>query len=103
MILLQVLVFLVLGNGLSNAWIKKCKYKVCDGYEWKDDWSPSISKGQCVQQIRTGHPKYKTKTAVVCIPIPCFPSIQTRTKCKYCMIFLRNGIELIEIESFVIE
>ena len=90
MVLLQVFVFLVLGNGLSNAWtLKKCKYKVCNGYEWKDDWSPGISKGQCVQQIRSGHPKYKTKTAIVCVPIPCFPKIQSRTMCKYCMVNLK--------------
>ena len=90
MILLQVLIFLGLGNGLSNAWIKKCKYKVCDGYDWKDDWRPSISKGQCVQQIRSGHPKYKTKTAVVCVPIPCFFKMQSRTMCKYFMVLLLN-------------
>ena len=96
MVLLQVLVLVVLCNGLSNAWIKKCKYKVCDGYEWKDDWIHNIPKGQCVKQIRFGHPKYKTKTAVVCLPtIPCVPKIQTRTKCKYCIVLFRNGIVLI--------
>ena len=95
MALLQVLVFLVLGNGLSNAWIKKCRYKVCDGYEWKDDWGPSIPKGQCVKQVRFGHPKYRTRTAVVCPPtFPCTLKVQTRTKCKYSIDLFRNDCEI---------
>lgn len=92
MALLQVLVFLVLGIGLSNGWIRKCKYKVCSGYEWKDDWSPSSPpKGQCVVQVRFGHHKYTTKTAVVCLPtIPCVPNIQAKKMCKSCIVLFWN-------------
>jgi len=75
---------------------------VCDGYEWKNNWSPSIPREQCVKQIRFGIPKYKTKTASFCLPtIPCAPNIQARTKCKYGIVSFRTGIVKCEIESFL--
>ena len=61
MVLLRVLAFLVLGGGLSNAWIKMSKYKLFNGYKWKDDWSLSMSKGRCVQQIHAGYPKCSSR------------------------------------------
>ena len=101
MFVIQVLAFLALGNGLGNAWksYPRCKYRVCSGYEWRNDWSPSIRQGQCVMQTRKGHPLYKTLSAKFrCPPTwPCSFKMQARRMCKYCFVLFGNGcgVELI--------
>lgn len=87
MVLKQVFTIIALCNGLGNAWFRppKCSYRVCTGYDWRDDWSPSVSQGKCVMQARKGHPLYKTQTAsFVCPPtMPCPFKIEARKMCEY--------------------
>ena len=35
-----------------------CFWKECDGYEWRNDWTPGIPSGSCVNQHRNGHHVY---------------------------------------------
>ncbi|KAJ7392959.1 hypothetical protein OS493_008200 [Desmophyllum pertusum] len=62
MVRLQMLTFFVIGNGLSNAFLPARTYtwKVCSGFEWRNDWAPAIPQGQCVKQYRYVHYSYTT-------------------------------------------
>ena len=87
MVLKQVFTIIALCNGLGNAWFRppKCSYLVCTGYDWRDDWSPSVSQGKCVMQARKGHPLYKRQTASFACPptMPCAFKMQARKMCEY--------------------
>ena len=86
MALLQVSSLLVLSSSLGNA-LTMCMWVTCNGYEWRDDWSPGIIQGRCVIQYRSAHFSYTIHHGhggMFCLPsIPCFPKKQHRTMCKY--------------------
>ena len=88
MALLQFLISLVLGNAFGTVLLpnwKPCLWRICRGSEWRNDWAPSISQGQCVNQNRNAYhlysyfsSKYECKAS-----IPCLPQTRHRTMCKY--------------------
>ena len=94
MLLLHVLSVLVLCNRLSHSYMpfnRPCYWITCNGYEWRNDWSPtSIPQGRCIQQKRSVHYSHTThKGNFVCPPSnPCFPQTQQRTTCKYDPLYL---------------
>lgn len=48
---LQALSLIFLGNSLAIAYMptRPCSWKICNGYEWRNDWSPSnIPPGDCI-------------------------------------------------------
>ena len=94
---LQALSLIFLGNSLAIAYMPTwpCSWKTCNGYEWRNDWSPSnIPPGDCITQKRSAHYSYTTHHgSFYCPPtIPCFPLSQKRTKCKWAFYPLRNDI-----------
>ena len=94
---LQALSLIFLGNSLAIAYMptRPCSWKTCNGYEWRNDWSPSnIPPGDCITQKRSAHYSYTTHHgSFYCPPtIPCFHLSQKRTKCKWAFYPLRNDI-----------
>ena len=65
-------------------------WKECDGYEWRNDWTPGIPLGSCVNQHRNGHHVYVDRQGPwrkwCPSPIYCLPTEQHRKKCKNCTI-----------------
>lgn len=61
-----------------------CSWKTCR-HEWRNDWGPGISTGQCVRQHRNAHHIYQDHSQSGNCPAstPCSPSTQYRTMCKY--------------------
>ena len=74
---LQVLNFLVVASGFGHAYIpnRPCTTMVCTGCEWRNNWRPGISQGNCVNQHCTQHCSYKTIHGNFSCPppVPCFP------------------------------
>ena len=61
-----------------------CIWKGCDGYEWRNEWTPGIPSGSCVNQQRQRHPVYVDRQyswRKWCpSPIYCLPTEQQRKK-----------------------
>lgn len=94
MLPLQLLSFLVIASGFGQAYIpnRPCVTKVCTGCEWRNEWSPGISQGNCVKQHRTEHCSYQTIHGNFFCPPPtiCWPKTQSRTMCKYAIVLLSD-------------
>ena len=94
MTLLRVLVvlFLALTNSHGTVILPGkpsvfyCLWSECRGQEWRNDWTPGITTGTCVNQQRIGHPLYeshKTPWVKRCpAPIACMLQTQHRKMCK---------------------
>ena len=79
---------------------------LCDcTFEWRNDWSPDISTGNCVRQKRIQHHSGDTSGGVIeggiaryICPNQCFPEIQSRTMCEYN--YLRMGIVVARVPNY---
>ena len=69
--------FLVVASGFGHAYIpnRPCTTMVSTGCEWRNNWRPGISQGNCVKQHCTQHCSYKTIHGNFSCPppVPCFP------------------------------
>ena len=93
MALLQLLFFLLFGNADFGAVVYPMGKRYsslsyhCSGYEWRNDWTPGIPQGQCVNQIRKVHHSYTFKYEWL-VPSACVPLTQKRTMCEYSVLFI---------------
>ena len=102
MTLPRLLSVLVLANALSGVLScggssppPPCSWQTCR-HEWRDDWNPGISTGECVNQRRYAHHAYDTHqgSGSCPAPSPCSPLTQHRTMCKYdsrCRFFFNHN------------
>ena len=90
MTLPQVLVVLILANALGSVLScgggggpSPCSWSTCRS-EWRNDWSPGISTGRCVNQRRNAHHIYTSHSGSGSCPAStnCSPQSQSRTMCK---------------------
>ncbi|KAL9972527.1 hypothetical protein ACROYT_G018850 [Oculina patagonica] len=96
MTLARVLTVLVLANAFNvvsscGGGGGPCTWTTCR-HEWRNDWSPGISQGRCVQQRRNAHHITTTHGGSEPCPPPthCSPRTQHRTmcSCKYALCYL---------------
>lgn len=71
-----------------------CSWTTCR-LEWRNDWSPSVPSGHCVNQHRNGHHITSTHNGEGSCPSPspCSPQTQYKTLCKFGLITLDNLFE----------
>lgn len=87
----NILGILLLGNALSSVLScgggggppPPCSWTTCR-HEWRNDWTPGISTGQCVNQHRNAHFITTSHSRSGSCPAPshCSPSTQNRRMCK---------------------
>ena len=78
-----------------------CSWQTCS-HQWRNDWGPGISTGQCVNQHRNAHHIYSTHHGSGSCPASssCSPSTQYRTMCKYDSRRFFNHISSENVEIF---
>lgn len=104
----RVLSVLVLANSLGSVLScgggpKPCSWTTCR-LEWRNDWSPSVPSGRCVNQRRNGHhitSKHNGKGSCPS-PSPCSPRTQSRTLCKFGLINLGKSLETLLWNPFLL-
>ena len=87
----NILSVLVLANALSYVLScgggsppPACSWTECRN-EWRNDWSPGIPSGQCIEQTHRAHQTYNSHqgSGSCPTPVPCNPlSLQYRLACK---------------------